>query len=113
MKNLSDLQCFCDFLVRKYGNPGEASEEQKADDFRAVYLKGLPFNLKTLKAVAASCGIKLSGLEKMPENLGATMKSTAKTKVSTQEERHLKQYANTILHEIREMMETLFTEGET
>jgi hypothetical protein len=113
MKNLSDLQCFCDFLVRKYGNPGEASEEQKADDFRAVYLKGLPFNLKTLKAVADSCGIKLSGLDNMPENLRGYHEIYGENKsIYFRKNDTLSGIQNTILHEIREMMETLFTEGK-
>ena len=40
MKNPSDLRYFCYCLVRKYGSPDEASEEQKADEFRQYYFEG-------------------------------------------------------------------------
>ncbi|MBM3301378.1 MAG: hypothetical protein FJY85_15675, partial [Deltaproteobacteria bacterium] len=43
--NFSNLRSFCEYLVKKHGEPDEVSEEQFAEDFRTVYLKGLPLNL--------------------------------------------------------------------
>lgn len=111
MQSFSNLRIFCEHVVRKHGEPDGVSEEQLAEDFRTVYLKGLPLNLRTLKAVAASCGIKLSGLEKMPENLRGYHEVYGDNKnIYFKKGDALSGIQNTILHEIREMMETLFAE---
>ncbi|MGI2336844.1 MAG: ImmA/IrrE family metallo-endopeptidase [Dehalogenimonas sp.] len=113
MKLSSDLRCFCDHLVRKFGSPGASSEEQKADEFRNVYLKGLPFNMRTLRAVASCCGINLNGLDKMPHNLRGYHEVFGSNKnIYFKKDDSLSGQQNTILHEIREMMETLFAEAE-
>lgn len=111
MKSFSNLQVFCEYIVRKYGGPDGASEEQKAHEFRSVYLKGFPLNLKTLRAAAMSCGIRVGGLEKMPENLrGYHEVFGAQKNIYFKKDDTLSGIENTILHEIREMMETTFAE---
>jgi hypothetical protein len=111
MQSFSNLRIFCEHVVRKHGELEEVSEEQLAEDFRTVYLKGLPLNLGTLRAVAASCGIKLSSLEKMPENLRGYHEMYGDNKnIYFRKGDVLSGIQNTILHEIREMMETLFAE---
>ena len=111
MKSFSNLRVFCEHVVRKHGEPDGVSEEQLAEEFRTVYLKGLPPNLRTLKAVAASCGIKVSELEKMPENLRGYHEEYGDNKnIYFRKGDALSGIQNTILHEIREMMETLFME---
>jgi hypothetical protein len=111
MKSFSSLHVFCQHVVKKYDGPDGLSEEQLAGEFRNVYLKGLPLNLKTIKAVAASCGIKLNGLEKMPENLRGYHEVFGDNKnIYFWKGDALSGIQNTILHEIREMMETLFAE---
>ena len=71
MDSLSDLRFFCDHIVRKYGSPDAASEDQKAEEFRDVYVNNQPLNLQTLRAASSACGIKLKSLEgvKIPGNL--------------------------------------------
>ena len=69
MNNTSDLRYFCYCLVRKYGRPDKASEEQKANEFRNHYLGDLPLSVKALRDVAISCGIKLDSSDRMPANL--------------------------------------------
>ena len=46
-------------------------EEDKAREFRSVYLRNQATNLETLGAVASACGIRLNGLEEKarPPNL--------------------------------------------
>jgi hypothetical protein len=112
MESFSDLRCFCDYMVRKYGSPDVTSEEQKAEEFRGVYLKDLPFNMMALRAIAASCGVKLNALEKMPRNLRGYHEVYGSNKsIYFRKDDTLSGIENTILHEIREMMETLFTEA--
>jgi len=111
MKSFSGLEVFCDHVIRKLGAPDEVTEDQLAEEFRTVYLKGLPLNLGTLKAVAASCGIKLNGLEKMPDNMRGYHEMFDDSRhIYFRKGDVLSGTENTILHEIREMMETLFAE---
>jgi len=111
MQSFSNIRIFCEHIVRKHGEPSEVSEEQLAEDFRTVYLKRLPLNLTTLKAVAASCGIKLSELEKMPENVRGYHEVYGDNKnIYFRKGDALSGIQNTILHETREIMETLFAE---
>jgi hypothetical protein len=111
MKSFSNLQVFCEHVLRKFGEPSQLSEEQIAEEFRRVYLKGWPLDLRTLRAVAASCGIKLNGLDKMPDNLRGYHEVYGDNKnIYFKKGDTFSGIQNTILHEIREMMETLFTE---
>jgi hypothetical protein len=111
MHSFSNLLVFCEHVVRKHGLPTDISEEQLAEDFRTVYLKGLPLNLRTLRAAAASCGIRLRELEKMPENVRGYHEVYGDNKnIYFRKGDAQSGIQNTILHEIREMMETLFAE---
>ena len=113
MKTSSDLIMFCQYIIKKYGNPNDATEEQKAEDFRKVYFKDIPLNLHTLQVVASVCGIRTNGVEskKMPPKLRGYHEVIGDHKnIYYREEDSLSGIQNTILHEIREMMETLFTE---
>jgi hypothetical protein len=111
MHSFSNLRVFCEHIVRKHGEPTGVSEEQLAEDFRTVYLKGLPLNLSTLRAAAASCGIRLRELEKMPENVRGYHEVYGDNKnIYFRKGDALSGIQNTILHETREMMEILFTE---
>ena len=113
MKNTSDLRMFCEYVMKKYGNPKDVTEEQKAEEFRKIYLKNFPLNLSTLQMVASVCGIRTNGVEnqKMPPALRGYHEVIGNHKnIYYREEDSLSGIQNTILHEIREMMETLFTE---
>jgi len=113
MGGFSDLRFFCDHIIRKYGSPHQLSEEQLADEFRSVYLRNLPINLKTLRAVASACGVNLDSLEgnKMPENVrGYHEVYNGRRNIYYKKGDTISGIENTILHEIREMMETVFVE---
>ncbi len=113
MQSLSDLSNFCAHVVRKYGSPRAATEEQKAEEFRNVYLHDLPPDLTTLRSVASACGIELNGMdeERMPRNLrGYHDVYGSRRNIYYRNGDALSGIENTVLHEIREMMETLFVE---
>ncbi len=113
MRNLSNLHLFCECIVRKHETPGRATEEQKADEFRRVFLKNFRLDLKTLGAVASSCGIELDGLDgdKMPENLRGYHEIYGNRRyIYFRNDDSLSGIMNTILHEIREIMEKYFVE---
>ena len=109
MNNTSDLRYFCYCLVRKYGSPDKASEEQKANEFRQYYLRDLPPTVKAIRAVAASCGIKLDSSDKMPANLrGFNQVVNGTNNIVVRDDDTVSGTQNTILHEIREIMEGIF-----
>ena len=106
--DFSCLRIFCHHVVRKYGGLQGVSEEQIAKEFRAVYFKNLPLNLKTLKTVAAICGIELKGLERMPGSMrGYHEVYDDRTTIYFKSGDSSSGIQNTILHEMREIIETL------
>jgi len=119
VENLSDLSLFCLVLVKECGSPDTLSEEDKAEEFRKVYLRNLPLSVTTIMAAARACGINLVAMSasKMPRNMrgyhemiidGMTIDST-KT-IYYREDDTASGLENTILHEMREMMERIFPE---
>jgi len=109
MKNPSDLRYFCSCLVRKYGNPDKVSEEQKASEFRHHYLRDLPPSLKALRAIANSSGIEVDSSDKMPKNIrGFNHVVNGKSNIVIKDGDTVSGMQNTILHEIREIMEGIF-----
>ncbi len=111
MKSFSNLHVFYEHVIRKFDEPSSVSEEQLAEEFRTVYLRVWPLDLRTLMVVAASCGIKLNELEKMPNNMGGYHEVYGDNKnIYFRKGDTLSGIQNGILHEIREMMETLSAE---
>ena len=109
MNNPSDLRYFCYCLVRKYGSPDRASEEQKANEFRQYYLRDLPPSVKALRAVAGCAGVRLDISDRMPENLrGYNHVVNGKNNIVIKDGDTVSGIQNTILHEIREIMEGIF-----
>lgn len=109
MKNPSDLRYFCYCLVRKYGSPESISEEQKAKEFRHYYLRDLPPTVKALRIVASCCGCNLDSSDKMPKNMrGFNHVVNGKSNIVIKDGDTLSGMQNTILHEIREIMEGIF-----
>ena len=109
MKNPSDLRYFCYCLVRKYGSPDEASEEQKANEFRQYYLRDIPPSVKALRIVASCCGLKLESSDRMPENMrGYNHVVNGTNNIIIKDGDTVSGTQNTILHEIREIMERTF-----
>jgi len=109
MKNPSDLRYFCSCLVRKYGSPGSVSEEQKANEFRHHYLRNLPPSLKVLRAIANGSGIEVDSTDKMPKSIrGFNQVINGKSNIVLKDGDTVSGMQNTILHEIREIMEDIF-----
>ena len=107
------LPMFCGHLVKKYGDPLSVSEELKAEEFRSYFLKDLPVNVRSLRLVACVCGFNTEAIEsgKMPKNMRGYHESIGNHKnIYYREEDSQSGIQNTILHEIREMMEPLFAE---
>ena len=119
MENLSDLSLFCLVLVKEYGSPDTLSEEEKAEEFRKVYLRNLPLNVTTIKAAARACGIDLVAMSasKMPRNMRGYHEMIIDGRITDgrktiyyREDDTASGLENTILHETREMMERIFPE---
>ncbi|WP_046960771.1 ImmA/IrrE family metallo-endopeptidase [Dehalococcoides sp. UCH007] len=109
MKNPSDLRYFCYCLVHKYGSPESISEEQKAKEFRHYYLRDLPPTVKALRIVASCCGCNLDSSDKMPKNMrGFNQVVNGKSNIVIKDGDTVSGMQNTILHEIREIMEGIF-----
>ena len=107
MNSFSDLRFFCEYIVNKYGSPNNASEDDKAEEFRSIYLHNLRPNLRTLKAVASACGINLNSLEaeRLPQNLrGYHEVFNGKRNIYYRKNDTISGIENTILHEFREMI---------
>ena len=62
MGSFSDLRFFCDHIIPNYSSPNLLSGEWMIGEFRSVYLRNLPVNLKALKAAASACGINLDSM---------------------------------------------------
>ena len=113
MKSLSDLRYFCEYLVIKYGSPSNASEDDKAQEFRKIYLHNLPLDLRTLKAVASACGIHVNGVDgrKLPQNIrGYHDVFDDERNIYYKNGDTISGIENTILHEFREIIEPVFAE---
>lgn len=114
MENLSDLSLFCLVLVKECGLPDTLSEEEKAEEFRKVYLRDLPLNVTTIMAAARACGINLVSMSasKMPRNMRGyhEMIIDGRKTIYYREDDTASGIENTILHETREMMERIFPE---
>ena len=113
MKSLSDLRYFCEYLVIKYGSPSNASEDDKAQEFRKIYLHNLPLDLRTLKAIASACGILVYGVDgrNLPQNIrGYHDVFDDKRNIYYKNGDTISGIENTILHEFREMIEPVFAE---
>lgn len=109
MVNPSELRHFCGHLVRKYGSPDKASEEQKADEFRQYYLRNLPPTVRSLRAVARCCGLRIDKSEEMPEKVrGYNHVVNGTDNIVVRDGDTISGTQNTILHEIREIMERVF-----
>ncbi|MDN4186186.1 MAG: hypothetical protein QY871_03810 [Dehalococcoides mccartyi] len=113
MKSFSDLRHFCQYIVKKYGSPANASEEEKAQEFRNIYLRNLPLDIRTLRAIASACGIHVNSIDGkiFPENIrGYHDVFEDNRNIYYKKGDTISGIENTILHEFREMIEPVFTE---
>lgn len=113
MKSFSDLRYYCEYIVTKYGSPSNASEEEKAQEFRKIYLRDLPLDIRTLRAIASACGIYVNGVDskKLPQNIrGYHDVFEEKRNIYYKRGDTKSGIENTVLHEFREMIEPVFAE---
>jgi len=113
VKSFSDLRYFCEYVTNKYGSPDNASEDDKAEAFRYVYLRTLPPNLRTLKAIVSACDIHLKSIDgkKLPRTMrGYHDVFDDNRNIYYKEGDTISGIENTILHEFREMIEPVFAE---
>jgi len=107
------LRLFCGHIVKKHGDPRSISEELKAEEFRSYFLNDLPVNVRSLRLVACVCGFNTEAIEsgKMPKTMRGYHELIGNRKnIYYREEDSQSGIQNTILHEIREMMEPMFVE---
>jgi hypothetical protein len=100
-------------LVKKCGPPDSLSEEEKAEQFRKVYLRNLPLNVTTIIAAARACEINLVGMSagEMPRNMrGYHEMIDGRKTIYYRADDTASGIENTVLHEMREMMERIFPE---
>jgi hypothetical protein len=113
LKSFSDLRYYCEYIVTKYGSPSNASEEEKAQEFRKIYLRDLPLDIRTLRAIASACGIYVNGVDskKLPQNIrGYHDVFEEKRNIYYKRGDTKSGIENTVLHEFREMIEPVFAE---
>ena len=113
MKSFSDLRYFCEYIVNKYGLPSNASEDDKAQEFRKIYLRDYPLDIRTLRAIASACGIHVNGVDskKLPQNIrGYHDVFDDNRNIYYKNGDTISGIENTILHEFREMIEPVFAE---
>ena len=113
MRSLADLRNFCAYIIHKYGSPSGATEEDKAREFRKLYLHNFPLDLKTLRAIALVCGIDVNGVDgkKLPQNIrGYHVVFGDRRNIYYKNGDTVSGIENTILHEFREMIEPVFAE---
>ncbi|MDD4984248.1 MAG: hypothetical protein PHQ43_00465 [Dehalococcoidales bacterium] len=116
MRNFSDLHYFCQYIVKKYGSPSNASEEDKAQEFRKIYLRDLPLDIRTLRAIASACGVHINGVDSknLPQNIrGYHDVFDDKRNIYYKKGDTRSGIENTVLHEFREMIEPVFAELDT
>jgi len=113
LRNFSDLRYFCQYIINKYGSPSNASEDDKAQEFRKIYLKDLPLDIRTLRAIASACGVYLNGVDSksLPQNIrGYHDVFDDKRNIYYKKGDTKSGIENTVLHEFREMIEPVFAE---
>lgn len=113
MTSPAGLKFLCRHIAQQYGSPGAAAEDDKARAFREVYLRDLPPNLRALRAVASVCDIRLTGLDGpgLPDRLrGYHEVFNGRRSIYYRKNDTVSGIQNTILHELREMMEPVFSQ---
>jgi len=113
LRSFSDLRYFCRYIVKKYGSPANASEDDKAQEFRSIYLKNMTLDIRTLRAVASACGIRVNEIDSnvFPENIRGYHDVFEENRNIYYKKGDTRSgIENTILHEFREMIEPVFAE---
>jgi hypothetical protein len=110
MVDRNNLCLFCEHILESYQNLDDVTSEILADEFRDMFLNGLPVNPRTLEDVAESLGIKVSAGPTPKGVRGYNDMFEGKMNIYYKNDDCRSGKENTILHEIRELMEHVFSE---
>jgi hypothetical protein len=106
----NNLRLFCEHILERYPSLDDVTSETLADEFRDMFLSNLPVSPKTLEAVAESLGIKVSAGPTPKGVRGYNDMYEGKMNIYYKNDDCRSGKENTILHEIRELMEHMFVE---
>ncbi|MBN2076857.1 MAG: ImmA/IrrE family metallo-endopeptidase [Dehalococcoidales bacterium] len=106
-----DLRNFCIYLTQLYGHYSTISEDLKAGIFLEMFFGDSAVNVESIKELARNFGINVDALDTMPGNLRGYHEVYENSKhIYYKQGDAASGIENTILHEIREMMEPYFEE---
>jgi hypothetical protein len=114
MTSSNDLKAFCRRVVELHGDPRWISEEDRAGEFRKAFGLEPPITVEQIRDVAISCGIEVGSMSgrKMPGKVRGFHQVYDRSKAIYYKDGDVVSgIANTLLHEMREMMEPLFAEA--
>ncbi len=110
MAEKNNLRLFCEYILQKYKSMEYVSTELLSDEFRNIFLDKVPLSPATLAAVAASLGIGVTAAATPHGLRGYNDIYEGKMNIYYKEDDCRSGKENTILHEMREIMETYFAE---
>jgi hypothetical protein len=110
MVDRNNLRLFCEHILEKYHSLDDVTSEILADEFRDMFLSGLPVSPKVLEVVAESLGIKVSSGPTPKGMRGYNDMYQGNMSIYYKDNDCRSGKENTILHEIRELMEHVFSE---
>ena len=110
MVDRNNLRLFCKHILQRYQNLDDVTSETLADEFRGMFLSNLPVSPKTLEDIAEYLGIKVSAGPTPKGVRGYNDLFEGKMNIYYKNDDCRSGKENTILHEIRELMEHMFVE---
>jgi hypothetical protein len=110
MVDRNNLILFCEHILEKHHSLDDVTNEILADEFRDMFLSDLPVSPKVLEIVAESLGIKVSAGPTPKGIRGYNDMYEGKMNIYYKNDDCRSGKENTILHEIRELMEHVFSQ---
>jgi len=106
----NNLRLFCEYILQRHQNLDDVTSEILADEFRSMFLRDLSVSPKSLEDVAEYLGIKVSAWPTPKGIRGYNDLFEGKMNIYYKNDDCRSGKENTILHEIRELMEQVFVE---
>jgi len=110
MVDSNNLRLFCEHILEKHQSLDDVTSEMLADEFRDMFLNDIPVSPKMLEVVAESLGIKVSAGPTPKGIRGYNDIYDGKMNIYYKNDDCRSGKENTILHEIRELMEHVFSD---
>jgi hypothetical protein len=110
MVDRNNLRLFCEYILQRHQNLDDVTSEVLADEFRSMFLDNLPVSPKSLEDVAEYLGIKVSAGPTPKGIRGYNDLFEGKMNIYYKNDDCRSGKENTILHEIRELMEHMFVD---